>query len=212
MVDKISSCNIKIVPGASNKELELLQSCVESVCATQLEDSPLSSTDTLEINITTLEVPNYYTCQACGNLFESKEDCIIELEVWPICCSRCRFSVIYNLLSKMNFSDEELIEMQKNIEKIAEIKDFKRHSALYSISKHYCTIDLSSITIHGTWDRTNIHGTNELAKSRDKNMGHHPLIRGVSFVPLSQETILPEAQNVPTLVSNKKKEGISLWF
>jgi len=157
-----------------------------------------------------VEVPNFYTCQGCKNVFQTKEEYTFELDVWPVCSSKCKFLVVYHLISKLNFSDEELLEIQKNVEKKEEIKDFKRHSAIYSITKFYSNIDLSSISIHGTWDRTNKVGTNELAKSRDKNRGHHPLKGCMSFVPLSQDLVNPSISNVPTL--EIKKRGINKWF
>jgi len=148
---------------------------------------------------------NTYTCQGCYNPFISTPDLTCEQDIWPVCCKQCEFKVIYRLLKKCDFSDENLEFMAKNTKFYDEKQEFTRHKALFAICKYYANIGLANIKYLGTKDKDKKIGTNTCPNNRDKLKGHHPPIGGMSFVPKDQT-------NNSQFVPNYGSGGLQKWF
>lgn len=152
-----------------------------------------------------VKLKNTYTCQGCYNTFSSSAGLMFEQDVWPICCKKCEFKVMYRLLKKCEFSDENLEFMAKNTKFYDKNQDFTRHKALFAICKYYINLGLSNIKYLGTKDKDKKTGTKSCPQNRDKKQGHYPPIGGMSFVPKDQNL---NSQFVPKSSSG----GLQKWF
>lgn len=152
-----------------------------------------------------MEIKNEYTCQSCKNTFISTRDFKIEQDIWPVCSKKCEFKVIYMLINKCEFSNENLEFMAKNSRFYDEKQEFDRHKALFAIYKYYSNIGLSNIKYIGTLDKDKKIGTKMCPKNRDKIRDITPL-RGVCPLSLLTDSTKPSL----SLTSNSG--GLQKWF
>lgn len=161
------------------------------------------------MNILTPEIKNYYSCQFCGLIFISIKEETIEKNIYPVCCSRCNFMIVYTTIKNIGFNDEILEFMQKRIEKKEKIIDFKRQQAIFIITKFYLRKGLASINIIGTLDKDKVETDK---KSDNGTMGQEfPPYRIGGIVPVP----VPSFSNQSNLVScpiKDSKGGLKKWF
>jgi len=157
------------------------------------------------MEITKIKPKNEYRCQGCNNTFISYGDLKIEEGVLPVCCKQCEFKVIYKLIKKCEFSDENIEFMAKNSSFYNEKEDFTRHKAIFAICKYYSNIGLSNIKYLGTKDNDKKIGTISSPHFRDKSLGTYPPIRGMSFVP-------KDPNHNSQFVPNSTGGNLEKWF
>lgn len=139
------------------------------------------------------EPENVYVCQNCFREFKTDKIFVIEPGFYPICSKKCEFELIYLIIEKLDYSNETLELMQKNIEKKDKIEPFNRQRAILSISKYYAKLGLSSIKCLWTLDIRH--------KQLDKETDNWTL--DIDFPPYVI------GGNVQSL---SNKEGLSKWL
>lgn len=164
------------------------------------------------------EPKNYYTCQGCHREFISSGVGTIVPGFLPVCSRRCEFKVIYKFFSNMDIPDKNLEFIQKTIEKKENIGEFRRHTAVFVLTKHYMKKGLSSINIVRQLDKDKKLLTNNLTIRQVDKTNPPYVIGGLSTVlsnNLSSQGSLGlsnlSKESNSNVVENKQKD-LKLWF
>ncbi len=85
-----------------------------------------------------MEITNTYTCQFCGNSFDSEQEEYIQKGVSPVCSYKCQFNIIYNILK--NYSKEDLNFLKEQFHIFC-----PENKLVFELTKRYLKI-LSSVS------------------------------------------------------------------
>ncbi len=91
-----------------------------------------------------------YSCAICGQDFKDNKELKIQLDLSPICSSKCIFRLYYNILSNYDKRDLLYLAGQFNIKNF---KEFKDNKLIYEVCKKYPKPSLASINTKRTEDK-----------------------------------------------------------
>jgi DNA-directed RNA polymerase subunit RPC12/RpoP len=101
------------------------------------------------MRIVDLKIKNFYSCQFCGKVFESPKEFKINPGVYPNCCTRCDFKVLFRIIKNLGYSEENLrvcLDFLKIKPKYTEENKLELNFAYFELTKYFIKkIDLSSI-------------------------------------------------------------------
>tara|TARA_Y100000310_G_C20430519_1_gene691236 strand:- start:315 stop:824 length:510 start_codon:yes stop_codon:yes gene_type:complete len=156
---------------------------------------------------------NNYICQNCKNNFISEEIHQITQEFYPVCSKKCEFSIIYKMIVKSAFSDENLKKMLKILSLEEKNGLFNRQEAIFRLTKVYSKIGLSSITYIGTIGQDKKSKDKKAVQGTRDNENPPYVIGGLSPVLsplLPNPNLVPCPNNQKNKISKKKKKEVSL--